>query len=92
MRRVKYLVDATCLGMGKYIDEAPDFDYSLIGTDHICFDLVYNPGVTEFMRRCLKQGATERNGLAMLIGQAKQGWQFWKYCLDLGGIDIANRT
>lgn len=74
----RLIIDATPLGMGRFAGEAPQLPYELINEENICIDLVYNPAVTEFMRRCMERGASVRNGLAMLIGQAKASWQFWQ--------------
>lgn len=64
------IVNTTPLGMFPDVSTAPDIPYDLLGKRHICFDLVYNPPMTEFMRRAEKHGATVVNGLEMLYRQA----------------------
>lgn len=65
------IVNATPIGMYPHIDLAPPIDYDLITSSTICYDLVYNPAQTEFIRRCRRRGAVVINGLSMLIGQAE---------------------
>ena len=63
------------LGTYPEVIAAPDIPYHLITARHICHDLVYNPEMTEFMRRCAGQGATVKNGLEMLRNQALLSWE-----------------
>ena len=61
-----------CTSVGLHNDDLltalcvlPDFKYA--------FDLIYNPPVTPFLRRCEAAGARTANGLDMLIYQAIEG-------------------
>lgn len=74
----RLIVNATPLGTAPDTDRCPDIPYRLIGGGHLCVDLVYNPEVTEFMRRCAARGATVRNGLEMLRLQALEAWRIWQ--------------
>lgn len=74
----KLIVNATPLGMGAHIGEAPVVPYSAITSNHYCADLIYNPEKTKFLRLCEERGAVIRNGLTMLIGQARASWRFWQ--------------
>lgn len=71
------IVNTTPLGMWPNTDEAPDIPYSLLTPDHLLFDLVYNPEVTAFMAKGREKGATVKNGLEMLHGQALAAWDIW---------------
>lgn len=71
------IVNTTPLGMWPEIDEAPSIPYHLLTPDHLCYDLVYNPEETAFMHRAAKFGATVKNGLEMLHGQAIAAWEIW---------------
>lgn len=71
------IVNTTPLGMWPKVDACPDIPYQLLSPMHLCYDLVYNPDVTEFMRRASEQGATVKNGLDMLHGQAVAAWEIW---------------
>lgn len=73
----RVIVNTTPLGMYPKTDACPDIAYDAITPDHICYDLVYNPLETLFMRKCAEQGATVSNGLKMLHLQAERSWQIW---------------
>lgn len=77
MRRNQLIVNTTPLGMWPEIDKVPDIPYQYITCQHVCYDVVYNPAVTEFMKRCAEQGATVKNGLEMLRNQAEAAWTIW---------------
>lgn len=71
------IVNTTPLGMWPKTEQAPSIPYSLLTPLHLCYDLVYNPDVTMFMKLSAKQGATVKNGLDMLHGQALAAWKIW---------------
>lgn len=71
------IVNATPLGTWPDVTEAPAILYHLLSSQTLCCDLVYNPPVTEFMRRCAEQGCAVKNGLDMLHRQALLSWQYW---------------
>lgn len=72
------IVNTTPLGMSPNTDTAPDIPYELLTERHFCFDLVYNPDETEFMKRAARNGAGFCNGLQMLKNQAIAAWEFWQ--------------
>ena len=71
------IINTTPLGMHPDTATAPDLDYSAIGKNHLCFDLIYNPAVTQFLQRAKNQGATVVNGERMLELQAEYAWSIW---------------
>lgn len=71
------IVNCTPLGMWPDTSDCPDIPYYLINSSYLCFDLVYNPESTEFMRRCAAHGAEVSNGLRMLYNQADESYRFW---------------
>lgn len=71
------IINSTPLGMHPNVDEAPNIDYSVVGSSHFLFDLVYNPLETKFMKLGIQQGATVKNGLEMLELQAEKAWEIW---------------
>ncbi|MDE6578547.1 MAG: shikimate dehydrogenase [Muribaculaceae bacterium] len=73
----KLIVNTTPLGMWPEIDKAPDIPYQELTSEHVLFDLVYNPSVTKFMKKGLEKGAKVKNGLEMLHGQALEAWNIW---------------
>ncbi len=73
----KVVVNCTPLGTNPDVDKAAPFPYRYLHKDQICFDLVYNPAETLFMRLCKVQGCVVSNGLEMLRLQAVGAWKIW---------------
>ncbi len=73
----KLIVNATPLGTYPNIDACPDFPYRFLTSEHFCYDLVYNPDVTLFMKNSQKHGANVKNGLEMLLLQAFASYSIW---------------
>ena len=71
------IINTTPLGMFPEVDKKPDIPYQFLTRKHICYDLVYNPMVTEFMKCSLEKGAIVKNGLEMLKLQALGAWAIW---------------
>lgn len=71
------IINTTPLGMSPKVDECPAISYGALTSDHILYDLVYNPAKTLFLRRGEEQGATIKNGLEMLELQAEKSWSIW---------------
>lgn len=72
------IVNTTPLGTWPETENCPDIPYNLLTSGHYLFDLVYNPSVTEFMKRGNIAGAHTCNGYAMWLGQAEKNWEIWK--------------
>ena len=77
MAEHKVIVNTTPLGMYPHIDECPDIPYSELTPEHLCYDLLYNPDVTLFMKKAGEKGAEVKNGLEMLLLQAFVSWNIW---------------
>ncbi|MDE6484495.1 MAG: shikimate dehydrogenase [Duncaniella sp.] len=73
----KIIVNTTPLGMYPHVDECPDIPYDLLTPEHLCYDLLYNPDVTMFMKQARSRGAVVKNGLEMLLLQAFETWRIW---------------
>lgn len=71
------IINATPLGMYPEINNYPDIPYNDIGSNHLLFDLIYNPQQTIFLNKGKQQGAFTINGLEMLIAQAEEAWRIW---------------
>lgn len=71
------IVNATPLGMYPLEHQCPPIDITGISEKHICYDLIYNPAVSKFLRKAKEQGAAIKNGMEMLINQAELSWQIW---------------
>lgn len=74
----KIIVNTTPLGMYPHTDECPDIPYHLLTPSHLCYDLLYNPDVTLFMKLSADAGAETKNGLEMLLLQAFAAWNIWQ--------------
>lgn len=72
------LVNSTPLGMGDFSGKSPvrDDEYSLFN-GKICYDLIYNPAETPFLKISAHHGAVVMNGLEMLIHQGNRSFQLW---------------
>lgn len=73
----KLIVNTTPVGMYPHVDECPDIPYKLLGPDYLCYDVVYNPTETLFMKKAAEHGARTKNGLEMLHLQALAAWKIW---------------
>lgn len=78
----KIIVNTTPVGMHPSTEFCPPIPYDALTPDHICYDLIYNPEVTLFMKKSAEKGAVVKNGLEMLHRQAESAWEIWKQ--DLG--------
>lgn len=72
----RLVVNATPLGL--HADQRPNLPYDLLGSQHLCYDLIYNPAETPFLREAMRRGAQTMNGLNMLHGQARAAWAIWQ--------------
>lgn len=73
----KIIVNTTPLGMYPHVDECPDFPYRFLTQEHLCYDLIYNPDETLFMKKSKEMGAQVKNGLEMLLLQAFISYEIW---------------
>ncbi len=77
METHKVIVNTTPLGMYPHVDECADIPYDCLTPEHLCYDLLYNPDVTMFMKKAAARGAETKNGLEMLLLQAFESWKIW---------------
>ncbi|MDE5847275.1 MAG: shikimate dehydrogenase, partial [Muribaculaceae bacterium] len=75
--QAKAVVNCTPLGTSPEVNAAAPFPYEYLHKGQICFDLVYNPAETLFMRICKAHGCVVSNGLEMLRLQAVGAWKIW---------------
>lgn len=78
IQQTELIINCTPLGTYPNIEAYPPIDYSLIGANHLLFDLVYNPAMTQFLARGQAQGAAIQNGYDMLVYQAERSWDIWQ--------------
>jgi shikimate dehydrogenase len=74
---VTLIVNATPVGTWPNVEKYPDIPYQLLHNGILCFDMVYNPTETEFMKHAKAAGAEAKNGLEMLHNQADLAWKIW---------------
>lgn len=72
----RLIVNATPLGLHE--GELPALPYKLLGAEHLCYDLIYNPAKTAFLLEAQRRGARTMNGLEMLHRQALAAWDIWQ--------------
>lgn len=77
MNEYLVIIHATPVGTFPNVEECPAIPYHFITADHVCFDLVYNPEETFFLKKAKVQGAKTKNGLEMLHLQALKAWEIW---------------
>lgn len=71
------IINCTPLGTSPNVEDKPKIPYAGIGSDHILYDLVYNPPETAFLKEGKIRGATILNGGEMLRIQAAESWRIW---------------
>ncbi len=71
------IVNTTPLGMYPSVDEYPPLPYECMTSKHHCYDLIYNPAETSFLKKAAAHHATVQNGAEMLIIQAEESWRIW---------------
>ena len=72
------IVNTTPVGMEPNLNEKPDIPYNFLGSEHLIYDLIYNPEETEFLKTAKSQGCQIKNGLEMLERQAEEAWKIWQ--------------
>lgn len=77
MRDYHVLVNCSPVGMYPKVNAAPDIPYDLLTSDHLLYDLVYNPEETLFLQKGRTHGAVVKGGLEMLHLQADAAWEIW---------------
>ncbi len=75
--KAKAVINCTPLGTSPDVDKAAPFPYQYLHSGQVCFDLVYNPAETLFMKICKAHGCIVSNGLEMLRLQAVGAWKIW---------------
>jgi len=71
------IINCTPVGTYPKVDQAPDIPYQFITSNHILYDLIYNPSTTLFLQEGKNKGATIINGYDMLVFQAEKAWKIW---------------
>jgi len=71
------VINCTPLGTYPKIYESPDIPYKYLNKSHLCYDLIYNPRESLFIKKSKINNAKTINGLNMLKIQADESWKIW---------------
>lgn len=71
------IVNCTPVGMYPDVDQCPDIPYSFLSSEHLLYDVIYNPQETLFMKKGKERGATVIGGEDMFELQAGASWNIW---------------
>jgi shikimate dehydrogenase len=71
------IINTTPLGMFPDIQKSPPIPYQYLNSQHIMYDLIYNPAETLFLQQGKKQRCIVKNGLEMLEIQAEESFKIW---------------
>ncbi len=71
------IINCTPLGTSPNINQCPKIPYNYINDDHLCFDLIYNPELSQFLKNSKENNARIVNGIEMLEEQAEESWKIW---------------
>lgn len=77
VREHTLIINTTPLGMYPHTDAYPPLPYEAISSQHLLYDLIYNPEETRFLTLGKQAGATIKNGMEMLELQAEESWRIW---------------
>ena len=72
----RIIINTTILGLYPKIHQHPIIPYNAINSNHLLYDLIYNPYETVFLKRKNKN-AQIKNGYEMLEIQAEKSWNLW---------------
>ena len=73
----KLIINSTPLGTFPKTNAAPPLPLETITSEHLLFDLIYNPSETLLMKQFSERGAKAINGYKMLVFQAEAAWKIW---------------
>ncbi len=73
----RLIINSTPVGMYPEQGQFPHLPYETLRRDHHLYDLIYNPGETEFLRKGRERNCRTVNGMDMLIRQAEASWRIW---------------
>ncbi len=71
------IINCTPVGMSPVDDARPAIPYEYITSQHLLYDLVYQPATTLFLAAGTEKGAVVKNGYDMLALQAEENWRIW---------------
>ena len=75
----EYLLIINCTPLGTFpnIEDFPPIPVEFLTANHLIYDLIYNPSITQLMKLGLNAEAKVINGEKMLQLQAEKAWEIW---------------
>ena len=77
LSKSQLVINCTPLGTYPNINESPNIPYKYLNKNHLCYDLIYNPKESQFIKKSKTNNAKTINGLNMLKIQADESWKIW---------------
>ncbi len=71
------IINCTPVGTSPDVKNYPPIPYQFFTDKHLAYDLIYNPGETQFLKKAKRKGAVIKNGMEMLTLQAQKAWEIW---------------
>ncbi len=78
MARHTVIVNCTPVGTYPGVEAMPPIPMQYVDSRHLCFDMIYNPEETRFLREARSRGARTANGSEMLMYQAMKALDIWQ--------------
>lgn len=77
MKEHLIIINCTPLGTFPHIHQKPDIPYQHLTSNHLLYDLIYNPSETSFLQQGKQHNCTLINGYEMLVLQAEKSYEIW---------------
>lgn len=77
IKSYQIIINCTPLGTYPNINNYPEIPYNALTTEHLLYDLIYNPKETTFLKLGKQYGSQTFNGYKMLELQAEKAWRVW---------------
>lgn len=77
LKQSQLVVQTTSLGMYPKTKTCPELEWDALSPGTLVYDLVYNPRVTEFLKRAAGRGCSVLSGLGMLVYQGAASFKLW---------------
>ncbi|MFY7810643.1 MAG: shikimate dehydrogenase family protein [Flavobacterium sp.] len=77
IKKFTILINCTPLGTFPDVNNCISIPYNCVTEKHIAYDLIYNPEISKFLKKCKHQGSKIINGYDMLVAQAELSFEIW---------------
>lgn len=79
LRKNQVIINCTPLGTHPNVDTFPPIPTIYLTSQHLVFDLIYNPAETMLIKLAKEKNAKTLNGYQMLELQAEKSWEIWNH-------------